>query len=51
MCYSDEQRTVSCTQDTQYMAGVICEWIITEYTHDEHCNIISSIVKHATICG
>jgi hypothetical protein len=36
-CHDDTKRVITCTQDTQCAAGVSCDRLFMECTHDEHC--------------
>jgi hypothetical protein len=37
------KRLVRCTQDTQCTAGLSCDRMITEYTHDEYCDMLLTL--------
>jgi hypothetical protein len=37
------KRVVRCTQDTQCIAGLSCDRMIMEYTHDEYCDMLLTL--------
>jgi hypothetical protein len=45
-CYLSRRytkRVVKCTQDTQVTAGLSCDRVIMEYTHDEYCDMLLTL--------